>query len=82
MVLLDFAVLVLYASLSIAYPRLPLPAGDSSLNANGMSSMLGNISNMTAQLYPAALTLAKSVLIALVEEVDSMLAWTPQLSLG
>ena len=80
MVLLAFVMLC--ASLSISYPRLPLPAGDSSLTANGMTSMLGNISNMTVQIYPAALTTAKSVLIALVEEIDSMLAWTPELSLG
>ena len=61
---------------------MPLPASDGNVTANGMISMLGNISNMTVQLYPTPLTTAKSVLIALVEQVDSMKAWTPEMSLA
>lgn len=81
-VLLTLAMLVLYASLIIIYPDLPLPVDDSSLTANSMYSMLGSISNPTARLYPAVLTLAMSVLMALLEEMESTQAWTPELSLG
>ena len=81
-VLLLLAQLVLYASLIIIYPDLPLPVDDSSFTANSMFGKLGSISNPTARLYPAVLTLSKSVLMALLEVMESMQAWTPELSLG
>ena len=80
--LLAIASFALYGALRISYRGVPMPEPRTTLTANGMTSMLGSVSNVTMQLVPAALTVAKGIVIAVVEETDSMLAWSPEMSLG